>query len=31
LLGALVIVLGIGLLAISESRESADTTDATPG
>ncbi|MBS0216838.1 MAG: DMT family transporter [Proteobacteria bacterium] len=31
LLGALVIVLGIGLLAISESRDPADTADATPG
>ncbi|MBS0200597.1 MAG: DMT family transporter [Proteobacteria bacterium] len=31
MLGALVIVLGIGLLAVSESREPADVTDATPG
>lgn len=31
LFGALVIILGIGLLAISESRETADATDATPG
>ena len=31
MLGALVIVLGIGLLAISESRDTPDATDAAPG
>lgn len=31
LLGALVIMLGIGLLAVSESREGAEDADATPG